>query len=281
MSVLLVCTTKRDRADIVSAMLFDLGASAVGEHDLDRSDGRDSDMVELRAGFGSNGDALRAMSAITDIGTSSIETTEQQWVENQRDGLSPVEVGPWRIRAPWHPPFPDVGDENAIEIVIDPGAAFGHGAHPSTSLILALLPHLVGAGDNVLDIGTGTGILAIASAKLGATATAVDNSPVAIGMAIANSAGNDVTGRVAIELMDAAEIDVGEADLALVNVTLEAHRHIAPALTDVPMIVVSGILDSQVDETAELYGAHDVDRTFTYGEWSALVLSRSALRQLD
>ena len=152
---MLVCQTSAKRAEIVTAVLFEHGASAITERDVEPG-------IELQAGFASNEAALSALSAIPDVAMATIKTATQEWVENQREGLAPVEVGPWRIRAPWHPPFPP--ESETTEIVIDPGAAFGHGAHPSTALILSALPGVVSPGDRVVDLGTGTGVLAIAAA---------------------------------------------------------------------------------------------------------------------
>ena len=94
-------------------------------------------------------------------------------------------------------------------------------------------------------------------------------------MAIANTGTNGVAESVTVELADAADLTTTEAQVALVNVTLETHRLIAPTLTDVPLIVISGVLTDQLDAATATYGSHRPARVFSYGEWTAAELRRS------
>ena len=127
-------------AGIASMLLFDLGALAVGH-------GEPTPHVQLTAGFGSEDEARHAAdeldSALRSVSCEAkVDPDYLAWVDQQREGIQPTTVGGWRIRAPWYEPI-DRSDpssnEMSNEIVIDPGSAFGHGAHPSTRLSIELL----------------------------------------------------------------------------------------------------------------------------------------------
>jgi ribosomal protein L11 methyltransferase len=169
------------------------------------------------------------------------------------------------------------------EIVLDPGMAFGTGTHPTTSLCLAALSDLLAArpGARVLDVGTGSGLLAIAARKLGAGVVAGnDNDPVAVQVARENAALNGV----ALELN---ERDVGEQhgpfELVLANILANTLVALAPALAAqlAPggVVLLSGILTPQEEEVRAAYLEAGLvplpggDRRD--GEWSLLALTRA------
>ena len=118
----LVCKVDADYVDIASVFLFDAGATAISETHGDYR-------IELRAGFL---DEDTAQAAVVDLAqrlpdtpcVAFLDTRQDEWINLQREGLSPTTIGPWTIRAPWHRAQTSASD---TEIVIDPGAAFGHG----------------------------------------------------------------------------------------------------------------------------------------------------------
>jgi len=267
MNAMLIIRTTPSDAEFVSVLLFDGGALAVGEHES-----TDDGEIELHAGFESVEAATTTMSALAPR-SMRVVVVEPEWIESQRDGLRPLELGPWHIRAPWHEPAGP--GEGLIDLIIDPGAAFGHGRHPTTRLVLEELHASELDGRRVLDVGTGTGVLAIAAATLGSTVEACDLSDVAIAQARANVAANAVSDRVSLESGPVTPDMAAVADLAVVNVTIDQHRLIAGDLQELDVVVLSGILARQTDEARSLYPRHTTARETKRDEWVCLRLERS------
>lgn len=222
-----------------------------------------------------------AEAAAAEHGGEVVEQPDQDWGETWKKGLEPMRIGRAFVRPSWiAAPTP----EGMAEIVLDPGMAFGTGTHPTTSLCLAALSDLLAArpGASVLDVGTGSGLLAIAAARLGAGRVAGnDNDPVAVRVALENAALNGVA-------LDLNERDVagqrGPFDLVVANILANTLVELAPALTAqlAPggVILLSGILRPQEEEVRAAYLAAGLaplaggDRRD--GEWSLLALARGA-----
>jgi ribosomal protein L11 methyltransferase len=163
----------------------------------------------------------------------SVETTDlpDDWRERWREFHRPVRVGPLWIGPPWEPV-----PAHAVPVVIDPGRAFGTGAHPTTQLCVELL--LEAPTGSVLDIGCGSGVLAIAAARLGhRPVTAVDNDPAAVEAAAENAAANAVV--VDVRLADAFADELPAADVALANASFAAVPKLARRI-DARLLVTSG-----------------------------------------
>ena len=138
-------------------------------------------------------------------------------------------------------------------IRLDPGMAFGTGTHETTSLCLAALDELVKGGERVLDIGTGSGILAIAALKLGAAAAeGVDIDPMCVRTAGENAALNGVQDRFTVFVGDLSEKAGGRYDLITANIVANAILHLAPAVPGLlapgGVFIASGIIDTRRDE---------------------------------
>jgi ribosomal protein L11 methyltransferase len=263
---MLTCEVDSDLAEIVSVMLFEGGALAVGEEPT-------GDRVLLRAGFESEADARTAAEMIADWGTATVTMVAPTWQDEQRDGFVPTTVGPWHLT------MPDIesAPPDRVHLRIDPGRAFGHGAHPSTRLLLELLAIADPASGVVLDVGTGTGVLAIAAASLGATVTAVDIDPIAVECAQANVDRNDVADLVEVALLDGGSAEpFAPCALAMVNVTIDQHRRIAPQLDGAARILVSGLLEHQLAEAAHVYRRRIVNSATAEG-WVAALLEGDPL----
>lgn len=171
------------------------------------------------------------------------DVPEQDWVRLTQSQFAPIAVGKrlWIVPT-WHA-APDPG---AINIVLDPGLAFGTGSHPTTRLCLAWLEASLVGGETVLDYGCGSGILAIAALKLGARrAIGVDIDRQAIAAALDNAERNGVAG----EFIDAGtELDVS-ADIVVSNILANPLKLLAPILTGHcrpgGRLLLSGILEPQ------------------------------------
>jgi ribosomal protein L11 methyltransferase len=180
----------------------------------------------------------------------------EDWRDRWKAFHQPVRVGALWIGPPWE----DV-PEDAIAVVIDPGRAFGTGAHPTTQLCIELLLEL--DPSPLVDVGCGSGVLAIAAAKLGFTpVTAVDSDENAVAATVANAAANGV--EVEVRQLDARVEDVPAADLVVANITRAAVEQLAPRLR-ARRLVTSGYLPT--DEVT-LPGFRQL-RSITRGGWAA------------
>jgi ribosomal protein L11 methyltransferase len=173
---------------------------------------------------------------------------EEDWANAWKEHYRPVRAGRRVVvRPPWHEYGP--GD-NDVVVVLDPGMAFGTGTHPSTRLCLTALEDELKPGDCVFDVGTGSGILAIAAALLGASRVdGVDLEPVSVRQASENVERNEVGDRVRIVAgsADAASSLDGPYDLVLANIISRILIEIAPDLAAAVkpggMLILSGIIE--------------------------------------
>jgi ribosomal protein L11 methyltransferase len=160
---------------------------------------------------------------------------EPGWEDGWRRFHQPVTIGPLWVGPPWEEP-----PAGKIAVVIDPGRAFGTGAHATTRLCLEVLAGL--PRGSLLDVGCGSGVLAIAAAKLGfAPVSAVDNDPLAVDAARQNAAANGV--RVDVKQVDAATDALPAAQTAVANISFDAAGEVAGRL-GCKRLVTSGYLVS-------------------------------------
>jgi ribosomal protein L11 methyltransferase len=180
---------------------------------------------------------------------------EEDWANAWKDYYHVTHIGRRLvIRPSWREYTPK---EHEVVVTLDPGMAFGTGVHPTTRLCLEQVEQRVQTGMRVLDVGTGSGILALAAAKLGAQQVdAIDNSSVAVESAIANIAMNDLGDRIKVVLgvLDEMEAErmAERYDLVLANILAHVIGAIAPQLARVlapqGLVVVSGIIEARRHE---------------------------------
>jgi ribosomal protein L11 methyltransferase len=273
----LALRVRRADAEIVLAELLALAPAGVEETDVA------ADVVEY-AVYGAPGELpalpdLRAAAgdALVDVATTEVA---DDWAERWRAFHQPVTVGGrLHVRAPWHPP----GPAGAHDIVIDPGQAFGTGAHATTRMCLELLLDLDldEPPGSVVDLGCGSGVLAIAAAKLGhGPVLGVDHDPLALEATAHNAAVNGV--EVAVRGYDLTrDGPAPAAPLVLANLLGPLLRRLAAEGFDevggaAPRaLVASGLLADEAAGVAAAFarrGLHERTRR-TYGEWAALVLA--------
>ena len=278
-----------EQADIVLAELTVLAPNGVEEE-------RGPGYVEY-AIYGGEGELpeLGALDAMVAGGPIEVSSTEipDDWADRWRDFHKPLLIADclW-LRPSWEPPR-----EGTIDVVVDPGHAFGTGAHPTTRLCLEFLCELE-PGEGLVDLGTGSGVLAIAAAKLGwGPIRAYDHEQNAIEAAAANAAANDV--ELHLERMNLRERLPPLAPTAVANMTAPILKAVATQLDAVEgrrgslagqqrggpgeappaphTVVCSGLLPGEVDEVAAAFsmGGLEESERRRDGDWVALLLRRA------
>jgi ribosomal protein L11 methyltransferase len=189
------------------------------------------------------------------FGAAEAEALSDGWEDAWKRFHRPIRVGPLWVGPPWEQP-----DADAIAVVIDPGRAFGTGAHPTTRLCLGALPTL--ERGSLVDLGCGSGVLAIAAAKLGfAPVYAVDAESDAVQATRRNAVANGVA--LEIARADALADPIPTAEVAIANVTLDAVERIATRVS-ARRLLLSGYLATQRPDVAWQHVAR-----FEAGGWAA------------
>jgi ribosomal protein L11 methyltransferase len=241
----------------------EVGADAV-EYVLYGAPGELPALPDVRAAAGD---------ALVDVSTSEIP---DDWSERWKAYHRPVDVS-WRfrrlrVRPPWEPPAGD-----AIDLVVDPGQAFGTGAHPTTRLCLELLLERE-PGGGMADWGCGSGVLAIAAARLGYDPVlACDFDLAAVDATRENAAANGVPG-IEVARVDLRSEEGPWAPLVVANLVRPLLLEVAALIKRPPeTLIASGLLREEAGEVAAAFEPHGLRETGRRdgGEWSALLLSRA------
>jgi len=269
----LVADSDAEHAEALGEALLELGALSVDLLDAD------ADTPDEQAIFGEPGepppgvwqhnrvsalfDSDKDVSAILRNAADSIglkqipehhieALADNDWVRLTQSQFEPIPISPrlWIVPT-WHIP----SDPNAINIVLDPGLAFGTGSHPTTRLCLRWLDDNLRGGESVLDYGCGSGILAIAALKLGAArADGVDVDLQAVIASRNNASANQAENAQFYQPNDAPQ---GKYDLVVANILTNPLRMLAPLLANAVrqggQIVLSGILEDQAQDVMKIY----------------------------
>jgi ribosomal protein L11 methyltransferase len=187
---------------------------------------------------------------------------EQNWNAEFEESLEPVQVAEGlTITQSWHPV--EVSDPNELVVMIDPKMSFGTGHHESTRLIARLMMRLEFGGKRVLDIGTGTGVLAIIAAKReAARVVAFDNNEWAVANTLENLALNDVTDKVVVLQCEMGELSEVDFDIILANLHRNIIMELLPEIarkisrSDEAVLLTSGVLIVDYDSLVEAAAVH-------------------------
>jgi ribosomal protein L11 methyltransferase len=277
----------RPRAELVLAELLELAPEGVEEVDVDPR------TVEY-AVYGAEGElpALADLEAAAGGALVSVSTSEvaEDWAERWRAFHRPLVIATaapgarprLTVRPPWEPPA-----DQGLDVVIDPGRAFGTGAHATTALCLELLLRDAARGGrgsdravmgSCVDLGCGSGVLAIVAARLGyAPVLALDHDPLAVEATAENAARNGLPpGALEIRRFDLRSEQVPAAELVLANVLAGPLLGWARSQREMPArLVLSGLLAAEADRVAAAYarrGMVEAERRVR-GEWAALALA--------
>jgi len=253
-------------------------------------DANNPDFITLRAYFNSAPDTeklreriLRDLKLI-DLpefalrGIKSLTVADQDWLAEWKKGYEPIPIGRSLLICPsWRR---DQGrNTGRVVIEIDPGMAFGTGTHETTRGCLEMLEKYW-KGGSLLDVGTGTGILAIAAIKLqpGSRVVGFDVDPEAVEVALENSAINGVEDEIEIEVNKLGSYHGQEFDLVMANLTADAIIPLSPEFPQVlkpqGALIVSGILREQTDDVLAALESHNLSviEMKPDGEWVTMAL---------
>ncbi len=220
--------------------------------------------VTVRALFSAELDAeqliidLCAASGCLEAADCSVDVLEDKdWQRSWMDSYEPLRIGHRLWVCPSWKPLPAACE---VPLRLDPGLAFGTGAHPTTALCLEWLDMHDCTAETVLDYGCGSGVLALAAALLGAAQVhAIDNDPQAISATRENAERNNVSGKVNIMLAGNPSCLSLQADIVLANILAAPLIELAPLLQFLlapgGTLVLSGLLESQVDAVQRAYAA--------------------------
>ncbi|HEX2954089.1 MAG TPA: 50S ribosomal protein L11 methyltransferase [Bacillota bacterium] len=236
-------------------------------------DGLDGKLAEIKAGLGRVGEFLP-------IGSGEItlrRVAEEDWAEAWKAYFKPEVIGRVVIRPSWieYQPEPD-----QVVVDLDPGMAFGTGTHPSTRLTMQLLQETLTPSQSVLDLGTGSGILAIAAAKLMAKQVlAVDIDSVAVDVATENVKRNQLEKMITVrqgDLLSAApgkKFDLIIANI-IANVILEVIPDIPRALNPGGHFIAAGIIDTRAEEVEAAFKRFELTilKKYESAEWRAYLV---------
>jgi len=200
------------------------------------------------------------------------DTIADDWAERWRAFHRPAMVGGrlW-VRPPWEPA---AGDPAVTDLVIDPGGAFGTGTHPTTRLCLELLLDLE-PGGSLVDLGCGSGVLAIAAAKLGfAPVSAVDQELAAVEATASNARANGIE-LARVERLDLRRDAVPRADVVVANLTGPLLRRLGPRIAAAAgdTVLLSGILEAEAGVVAAAHAGMEERRRISSAGWSGLLLA--------
>jgi ribosomal protein L11 methyltransferase len=197
-----------------------------------------------------------------------VDVDDEDWARRSQAALTAIEVGRITVAPPWDAP----DGRGGIVIIIDPSMGFGTGHHATTRLCLTLLQEIDVHGARVIDVGTGSGVLAIAAWRLGASSvTAVDNDPDALQNARENVARNGADGIEIVET-DLSSLSIVSGDVVLANLTGAVLSRFARELTALARpagaLIVSGFSPEEIDDVSGAFGLKP-QGTRRDGEWAA------------
>jgi len=269
-----------DEAEEAGALLFELGAGGVEQRDATTLVRGASGRVTLVGSFEREEDARAALAELPAAWSARLEEVlGDAWRDEWKKHFEPFRVcAGVVVRPPWREVAPAPGEK---VVVLEPGRAFGTGLHETTSLVAAVLADTPLAGQAVLDVGCGSGILALVALQLGAAgARAVDVDPDAVAVTRENAERNGLQGRVQADETPVERVQ-GQFPVVLANIESKALVELAPGIlarvAPGGLLVLSGILaphvaPAQLEDVRRAYASLREEGVRTRGEWIALVL---------
>ena len=213
----------------------------------------------------------KALETPVEIECTQKKLQNSDWVESYKNSIEPLSIDKFYIHPTWSDAHP-----NLINIVIDPALAFGTGHHPTTASSLRVISKYVNAGDKVLDVGCGSGILGIGAMKLGAEVDACDTDSVSVENSIKNAKLNNLEFHSVWE-GSASNLDE-KYNIVVANIVADVLTFIANDLkkvvADDGILILSGILDKYEEKVLNFYKDYEIIEKIAQDEWVTLVLKR-------
>jgi ribosomal protein L11 methyltransferase len=220
--------------------------------------------------------AHAALASIREVRGVAIEVPDEDWARRSQENLRAIEAGGLIVAPPWDVPTAQ-GKRDLPVIIIEPSTGFGTGHHATTRLCLRLLQKLEVRGARVLDVGTGSGVLALAAWKLGAAdVVAIDNDPDALANARDNIARNGAAGAIDIIRDDLESLRIQRADIVLANLTgavlVRYSDELRSLAVDNGCLIASGFAPDDIPVILRAFPSLKVIAQDADGDWAALTL---------
>jgi ribosomal protein L11 methyltransferase len=259
-----------DVCEEVIARLWELGTSGIEE--------KPESLLAYFDGGVTAEDLRRSLADLASVSVAPAEIADVDWVARFREGFRAFGVGSFWITPPWDTTSTP---SDQRRLVVDPGRAFGTGTHESTALCLEALTRLAARGPlgRVADVGTGSGILAVAAAQLGAGGVAAcDNDPESTDSARRHAALNDVS--IGVALADGGRaFRTARFDTVIANITgpllIERAAELSALARSGGHLVLAGLLTEEASHVIAAYAPFGRAEAATRGEWTGLVIERT------
>lgn len=212
-----------------------------------------------------------ALGEVIDLELTLTKEKNDDWIGHYQRSITPIEIAPFYIHPTWEAP-----KEGMLNIAIDPALAFGTGHHPTTASCLRAIAKYVHEGNTLMDVGCGSGILAMAALKKGATVDACDTDPLSVENAMVNAQQNGLSYRRLWEGPVQETSDV--YDVIVVNIVADVLVFIASdlkkRLREGGILILSGIMDKYEDKVLRAYKTYTLNERIVENEWVTLVLTK-------
>ena len=304
--------TSHEAMDLVSEILQELGAAGVVIEDpallneyirsglwdyTDLKESEETEVVRVKAYWALDeeleGKLQRLAARLDDLTAHGIDkgagavswkaVADEDWAETWKEFFHTEKIGARTVIKPTWEEYEAKAREIVVEL--DPGAAFGTGQHATTSLCIRALEDLVRPGMTVFDVGTGSGVLAIVAAKLGAKRVeAVDFDPVAVRVARENVRQNGAEGIVHTERSDLLKSVEGKADLIIANIIADIivrlFGEVKGSLAAGGTMLLSGIIEDRLPDVVEAAALHgfSVEKIEQEKGWAAVIVKGGGVR---
>lgn len=232
----------------------------------------EEDLETIMWGIEQFAEALqRALGQIVDVDMTLTKEKNDDWIAQYQSAITPIEIAPFYIHPTWEAP-----KEGMLNIAIDPALAFGTGHHPTTASCLRGIASYVKEGDEVMDVGCGSGILAMAALRKRAIVDACDTDPLSVDNSRVNAVQNNVSYR---RLWEGPINETQEQyDVIVANIVADVLVFIASdlkkRLREKGTLILSGIMDKYEDKVLRAYKEYELRERIIENEWVTLILTK-------
>lgn len=213
----------------------------------------------------------KATGQVVDVEMTLTKEKNADWIGEYQSSITPIEIEPFYIHPTWETP-----KDGMLNIAIDPALAFGTGHHPTTASCLKAIAKYVAKNQTVLDVGCGSGILAMAAIRKGAIVDACDTDPVSVENALVNAQQNQLAYR---NIWEGPVQETDETyDVIVANIVADVLVFIASdlkkRLRGNGIVVLSGIMDKYEDKVLRAYKTFELCERIVENEWVTLVMKK-------